>query len=42
MNAGQPDAGDCMRTAGTLFETKGLFILVDTDKNRVYILLRAP
>ncbi len=29
-------------TNGTMFETKGLFVLVDTDKNRVYISQRAP
>ena len=29
-------------TNGTMFETKRLFVLVDTDKNRVYISLRVP
>ena len=29
-------------THGSMFECKGLFVLVDTDKNKVYISLRAP
>jgi hypothetical protein len=29
-------------TNGTMFETTGLFVLVDTDKDRVYVSLRAP
>lgn len=29
-------------TNGTMFETTGLFVLVDTDNNRVYVSLRAP
>ena len=29
-------------TNGTIFETKGLFVLVDQDRNIVYISMRAP
>lgn len=29
-------------THGSMFECKGLFVLVDTDKNKVYISLRSP
>lgn len=29
-------------TNGTMFETNGLFVLVDTDKNVIYISQRAP
>ena len=29
-------------TNGTMFETKGLFVLIDNDKNRIYIALRSP
>jgi hypothetical protein len=27
---------------GTMFETNGLFVLIDTDKNRTYIAMRRP
>jgi hypothetical protein len=29
-------------THGTMFETDGLFVMVDTERNRIYISLRAP
>lgn len=29
-------------TNGSMFECKGLFVLIDTDKNKVYISFRAP